>query len=330
VGLALSVFFGFAPMLLFASWIYWLDRYEKEPRLLLGTVFTWGALIAAGGAYLVNTFLGLNLYTLTQSRGLTLFASGSVIAPIVEETLKGLAVLLVFYFFRSEFDSLLDGVVYAAVAALGFAATENSYYIYQYGYKAMGYAGLFSMVFVRVLLVGWQHPFYTAFYGVGLALARLNRPRAIRILAPLLGWAAAVLTHSLHNALVRALSPLSSYTFGTLLDWSGVVILFLFILWVTNLERLLIVEHLKEEVALGVISAAQYRTASWSWAQSAAGLLALSEGKYAVTRRFYQQCAELAHKKSHYARLGDEGGNLQAIRRLRAELARLAPQAVTT
>jgi protease PrsW len=43
-----SLFFGFVPMFLFAGFIYWLDRYEKEPRLLLGAVFFWGAVIAAG------------------------------------------------------------------------------------------------------------------------------------------------------------------------------------------------------------------------------------------------------------------------------------------
>ena len=50
-----------------------------------------------------------------------------MIAPIIEESLKGLAVLLVFLLFRKEFDSILDGIVYAAITALGFAATENSH-----------------------------------------------------------------------------------------------------------------------------------------------------------------------------------------------------------
>jgi len=42
-----------------------------------------------------------------------------------------------------------------------------------------------------VILVGWQHPFYTAFTGIGLALARLNKNWLIKIMAPLLGLAVA-------------------------------------------------------------------------------------------------------------------------------------------
>jgi hypothetical protein len=39
-------------------------------------------------------------------------------------------VLAVFLFFRNEFDSLLDGIVYGGITALGFAATENVLYLF--------------------------------------------------------------------------------------------------------------------------------------------------------------------------------------------------------
>ena len=35
MALIVSLFFGFVPMFLFAAFVYWLDRYEKEPKLLL-------------------------------------------------------------------------------------------------------------------------------------------------------------------------------------------------------------------------------------------------------------------------------------------------------
>ena len=149
MGLFLSLFFGFIPMLLFAGILYWLDRYEKEPRLLLAAAFVWGALISAGVAFVVNTVLGMGVYAVTGSAMLTELATGSLVAPPVEESLKGLAVLLIFLIFRSEFDSVLDGIVYAGITALGFAATENAYYIYNYGYLEGGYEGLLWLVFVR-------------------------------------------------------------------------------------------------------------------------------------------------------------------------------------
>ena len=50
MALAGAFFFGFVPMFLFAGFVYWLDRYEKEPKLLLGATFIWGVVIAGGGA----------------------------------------------------------------------------------------------------------------------------------------------------------------------------------------------------------------------------------------------------------------------------------------
>jgi len=141
MALVLSFLFGFIPMLVFSWVLYWLDRFEKEPKALLGTVFLWGALVAAGVAFIVNTVFGLGLLRVTGSKAAAMFATGSLVAPPVEETLKGLAVLLVFLVFRREFDSTLDGIIYAGITALGFAATENTFYIYTYGYLGGGYKG---------------------------------------------------------------------------------------------------------------------------------------------------------------------------------------------
>jgi hypothetical protein len=54
---------------------------------------------------------------------------------------------------------------------------------------------------------------------------------------------------------------------------------------------------------------------------------ALTAGRYRQTSRFYQVCAELAHKKRQRSTLGEEGGNTVMIERLRAELSHLGPYA---
>lgn len=326
-GLLVSLFFGFIPMFIFAFIVYWLDRYEKEPKLLLLGVFTWGAVIAAGTAFIVNTMLGMGVFIATESETAAVIATGSLFAPLVEETLKGVGVLGVFFLFRREFDSLMDGIVYAAVAALGFAATENSYYIYAYGFLQGGWDGLMELVLVRVLLVGWQHPFYTAFIGIGLAIARLNRGLRISISAPIIGWGVAVFLHSLHNSLVTFLSGGWGAAVTTLFDWSGWFLMFLFILWVIRREQHLMKVHLKEEVALGVMSEAQYETACSAWDQNRLWWASLFSRTQRSTRRFYRLAATLAHKKQQRKRLGEEDGNSALIRDLRAELTELAPLA---
>ncbi len=169
-----AFFFGFVPMFIFAAFVNWLDRYEKEPKLLLGAAFVWGVVIAGGGAYILNTVVGISIYSITGSAGAADFSTTSIAAPIIEEGLKGLAVLIVFLMFRKEFDSVLDGIVYGAITAMGFAAIENVIYIYRNGFQASGWEGFWTLVVIRVLLVSWMHPFFTAFTGIGLAVARLK------------------------------------------------------------------------------------------------------------------------------------------------------------
>lgn len=326
MGFLLSLFFGFVPMFFFAGVLYWLDRYEKEPKILVAGVFIWGAVVAAGVAFVVNTLLGMGVYLFTGSESATELATGSLVAPPVEETLKGLAVLLVYLFYRREFDSVLDGIVYAGITALGFAATENAYYIYNFGFLENGYEGLMWLVFVRVILVGWQHPFYTAFIGIGLATARLNRSAALGVIAVLGGWGIAIVAHSIHNTLASFLSGLGGLAVGTLLDWSGWFFIFLIILWAIHRVQKRIKQYLRSEVESGVISKAQYRVACSAWAQGPLRIKGLLSGRYRDTRRFYQLCAELAHKKFQLERFGNEGQNRQIIEKTRAELAALAPR----
>jgi RsiW-degrading membrane proteinase PrsW (M82 family) len=325
MGLIASFIIGFGTALVSASILYWLDRYEKEPLLLLGGVFVWGAVVAAGSAFLVNTVLGLGIYIFTNSEVATDLATGSLVAPLVEETLKGLAVLGVFLLFRKEFDSVLDGIIYAGIAALGFAATENTYYIYSYGFTQNGWSGLLSVTFIRVILVGWQHPFYTAFIGIGLAAARLNQNWFVKIIAPILGLGLGMFTHAFHNTMATFLSGDQGLVIGPLLDWTSWLFMFGVIIWATWREQRYMKQFLASEVQAGTITPAQYRTATSAWLQTFARTTAIFTGRYFKTDRFYQACGEYAHKRRQYANLGDEGGNVAILQNLDAELARLAP-----
>ncbi len=232
-----SLFFGFVPMFIFAAFVYWLDRYEKEPKVLFGAAFVWGVVIAAGGAFIINTAFGIGIYIFTGSEGAAEMGTTSIVAPIVEEFLKGLAVAIVFFMFYKEFDSILDGIIYGAVAALGFAATENTLYIFRNGYQEGGWQGLFLLVFIRVIIVGWQHPFYTAFTGIGFAVARTNKNMLIKLIAPVIGFGAAVTTHAFHNTFGGLIGGLEGLAAGTIVDWIGWTIMLVFIIWMISHER---------------------------------------------------------------------------------------------
>ena len=65
LGIFLAALFGFPPMAVFAVVLTWLDIYEKEPPLLLISVFLWGFSVAAGSAFLINTLFGLSIFLIT-------------------------------------------------------------------------------------------------------------------------------------------------------------------------------------------------------------------------------------------------------------------------
>lgn len=321
-----SFFFGFVPMFLFASFVNWLDRYEKEPKVLLGAAFVWGVVIAGGGAYILNTAFGIGIYVVTGSEGAAEFGTTSIVAPVIEEALKGLAVLVVFLMFRKEFDSVLDGIVYGGITAMGFAAIENVLYIYRNGYQEAGWEGFWTLVVIRVVLVGWMHPFFTAFTGIGLAVARLSRNTAVKILAVPAGYTVAVLTHAFHNTFSSLVGGAGGFFLGLLADYLGYAFMLGFIIWLVVHERNILKRQLVEEVQSGLISTQQYHSAV-SFFQTGPHLAALRAGSFASTKRFYQVLGELAHKKEQLTRVGEESGNTNIIAGYRAELSRLAPVA---
>ncbi len=321
-----ALFFGFVPMFLLAAFINWLDRYEKEPKLLLGAAFVWGVVIAGGGAYILNTVLGIGIYVMTGSESMAEFGTTSFVAPIIEEGLKGLAVLMIFLMFRKEFDSVLDGIVYGAVTAMGFAALENVLYIYRNGYLESGWEGFWVLVFIRVVVVGMMHPFFTAFTGIGLAIARMTRNVLVKIIAVPTGYAIAVFSHAFHNTFSGLIGGGVGFAAGTLVDYMGYAVMLAFIIWMIVTERNILKKHLRDEVANGRMTQQQYNTAT-SFFQANAHFSALTSGTFLPTSRFYQVCGELAHKKEQLAKLGDESGNTAIIESLRAELTQLAPRA---
>ncbi|HSO12363.1 MAG TPA: PrsW family intramembrane metalloprotease [Anaerolineales bacterium] len=323
-----AFFFGFVPMFLSAAFVNWLDRYEREPKLLLGAAFIWGMVIAGGGAYILNTAVGIGIYSLTGSVSAADFSTTSIAAPIIEEALKGLAVLVVFLMFRKEFDSILDGVVYGAITAMGFAAIENVLYIYRNGFQSGGWEGFWTLVFIRVVLVSWMHPFFTAFTGIGLAIARISRNTFVKLIAIPAGYSIAVFTHMFHNTFSSVIGGGGGFILGLIADYLGYAIMLGFVIWMIVHEQNILKRQLIEEVNSGAISRRQYDTAI-SFFQTNVHLAALTSGTFRSTSRFYQVLGELAHKKEQRARMGEEGGNTQIVETLRAEMARLAPAAKT-
>lgn len=317
--------FGFA--LMYAGMVYWMDRYEKEPTWLLLGVFIWGAVVATGAAYVFNTIFGVGIFYLSGSEDVTNLVTASIVAPLVEETLKGLAVLIVFLLFRKEFDSVMDGIVYASITALGFAATENVLYLYNNGFQEDGWEGLWFLFFLRIIFGAWNHPFFTSFTGIGLAIARLNRSTPIRLIVPVLFWMAGTVAHALHNLVASLASGLGGLAALFFIDWLGWFFMMIVVLWALSREQVWIKKELKGEVTRGLITAAQYKIATSAWLRSFDRIRALFSGRYRVTNKFYHAATELAFTKHQYRRVGESHGNsLEMVEKLRKEVHLLSPK----
>jgi RsiW-degrading membrane proteinase PrsW (M82 family) len=188
------------PVPLLIALVLLLDRLEPEPRGNLAFCFAWGAGIAALLATIINT-AGL-LFITQPDLGTTngQFVSATFGAPAVEETLKGSVLFWLLWRRRQEFDGPTDGIVYAAMAGLGFAMIENvGYYLGALVRPEVGGARLLGYTFVfRGLLSPFAHPAFTAMTGIGVAYAATHRHRGWAAVAGLL---AAMTLHGLWNGL---------------------------------------------------------------------------------------------------------------------------------
>ncbi len=318
---------AFIPAFFFSWFLYWLDRYEKEPRWLLLATFFWGGFVAIIGTLIVASIFEIGFSFVLNDAVLEDIAGGSITAPLVEEFMKGMAVMVVFFMFRKEFDSILDGIIYGGIAGLGFAATENVFYFLGQ-YSDAGWGGMFANFALRVGVFAWGHPFYTAFTGLGFAVARMNRNMLVKLAAPVVGYSLAVMAHSFHNTSLVFVTGLGSLALIILLEWGGWLIFLGFIFWLVRHEQGLLKKHLREEVASGLISEAQYSTAI-SFFQFGARMEALKSNSYIATDHFYQYLGELAHKKEQLEKFGDERGNSSIIQKHRESIRALASKAKT-
>ncbi|WP_328770579.1 PrsW family intramembrane metalloprotease [Streptomyces sp. NBC_00286] len=211
VGLGLAVL----PVPLLIAAFRWLDRVEPGPWRNLTFAFAWGACAAALIAIVANSFATRWIATATADPSSADTIGATVIAPVVEETAKAAAVLLVFLFRRRDFTGIVDGVVIAGVTATGFAFTENILYLgtaFGTDQLSSGDGGIASVTaatfFVRVIMSPFAHPLFTVLTGIGFGIAALSadRQHIRRVLLPFTGLLLAMGMHALWNG---------SSTFGT-------------------------------------------------------------------------------------------------------------------
>jgi len=100
----ISVFMGIVPMVAYAIFLWWLDRWEKEPLHLLAAAFLWGFIPSAIFALITQLILDIPTSSLMYYSEFAYdIVMAGIIAPFTEETIKGVAVLVIFIFFQRYF-----------------------------------------------------------------------------------------------------------------------------------------------------------------------------------------------------------------------------------
>ena len=177
----------------------WVDRWEPEPPRLLLFAFLWGACFATLTALVVNSGAAALIDALVGQGDVY---GAVVVAPIVEEAVKGAFVVGILIFRFREFDGVVDGVVYAGLVAAGFAFTENILYIgraFTQDEMAGQSGAVLGVLLLRGLFSPFAHPLFTAMIGIGAGIAARSRSVGVRIVAVLVGYALAVALHAVWN-----------------------------------------------------------------------------------------------------------------------------------
>jgi RsiW-degrading membrane proteinase PrsW (M82 family) len=180
----------------------WVDRWEPEPPLTLLLAFLWGASVAALTALLINSSAVVALDGLLGT-GTAELLGPTLVAPFVEEAVKGAFVVGLLLFRRREFDGIVDGVVYAGLVAAGFAFTENILYMgrafAEEGALVGQSGGVLTVLILRGIFSPFAHPLFTAQIGIAAGLAATSRSAFARVVYLVAGYLLAVVLHALWN-----------------------------------------------------------------------------------------------------------------------------------
>jgi protease PrsW len=295
-----------------------IDLYEREELRYVIPVFVWGMTVAVMISLFFNTLAAVALSAVVdveEADALTAI----FVAPVVEECAKGLALLIAFAvaslvsirYGGIEFSGVMDGIVYGSAVGFGFSIAEDILYYAQFDEQTY---------LVRRIFGGFGHAAFTSLTGIGIGLIPWVRSIILKILLPLFGLMGAIVLHATFNLLGAFLGPLAY-----ILEFLVLFIYLLVIVGWLAIERRIIREELREEVALGTISAGEYAILPTYFARTFYYLRLIFSGRFDEwrrARRVHEAAVNLAFIKrlSRKSYAAPEQRKVELLRRRIAEL----------
>jgi len=189
------ILLAFLPPVIYTIWIRNIEKYHRERWISIFFCFLWGATIAIIAAIILELLFNFSLNISIDNPNILGLTMVVIIAPIVEEFTKPLALSLKIV--KRELDELEDGLIYGAVAGLGFSATENLLY----GWSFLEESLLYFLVLIAIRSFGacLLHASATAWTGYGYGKYIMKRTTILRVLPYFL---LAIIVHALYNSLL--------------------------------------------------------------------------------------------------------------------------------
>jgi protease PrsW len=182
--LLLAIPLAIAPGVGIAFFIYFRDKYEKEPLRLLRNCFLFGLLSIVPAIMIEYIFgrMGLN-----ENQGwLKTLVYAFFVVGIAEEMSKFIF-LRMYAYRKKDFNEPFDGIVYSIMISMGFATLENVMYV---AFDGLGTALL--RMFTAVPL----HAVCAIFMGYFVGKAKFAKYRLWNLI---LGCGIAVFIHGLYD-----------------------------------------------------------------------------------------------------------------------------------
>ncbi|MGD1996694.1 MAG: PrsW family intramembrane metalloprotease [Anaerolineae bacterium] len=324
VVLALAV----VPTVLYALFLWWLDRCERDARNMVLVAFLWGAVPAILFTFAAQSLFDVPFSLLGGPGSGTKRDLAGLAVSVTEELFKGLTLLPLLLLSRWRIETPTDGVIYGGLIGFGFASTENL--IFFLDGLSRGTDLTPELAFFRAILFGLSHALFTGCTGLGFALARASRRRFVEVALPLLGLAPASLLHVIYDAGPATAETLHWPLLADLpTGWLGVAGLIV-IAWVISArDRTRINRYLDEEVQVGTLSQRDYWVIQSCRRRVGERLRALTRGDFSrwlQLGRYYQLATELAFAKQRWIALGREPDSALHIEQLRRELYEMRKQ----
>ena len=185
------------PLAIVVSVLLFIDRFEPEPLGMKLAALAWGGGVSIFFGIMGNEFVQYSVTEQTGDEVQGMIFSVVVGAPVVEELLKGLGVLVIVWARRTHISSAIDGLVYAGFAACGFLVVEDFTYFVR---AVLTDGDLGQMFFQRVVMGVFGHVMYTSCMGWATGWAvTCARSAAAGCGAVALGWFTGMLLHATWN-----------------------------------------------------------------------------------------------------------------------------------